>query len=250
MATLEELDGIAGEVDFDVPGAGKPCRTWYKLIGPLDPNTIPLVTLHGGPGMTCDYLSPLANLRHSHGTTVLFYDQIGSGRSTHLQEKRGDTVFWNAELFIDELNNLLKHLNISQYDLYGQSWGGMLGSLIASRRPAGLRKLIISNSPAKMSDWLDSCNQWRAELPKEVNDTLLKHERAGTIESKEYEDACQVFYDRHVCRTLPYPAGVQKTFDWCVDWVKLEAHLANEICPGSSTTIQSTSRSMGQQSFM
>jgi len=114
---------------------------------------------------------------------------------------------------VAELHNLISKLKISQWDLYGQSWGGMLGSYIASQRPAGLRKLVISNSPANMQDWLKSCNEWRAELPKEINDTLLKHERAGTITDPEYEKACDFFYERHLCRTLPWPEAVTKTND-------------------------------------
>jgi len=37
-----------GEVDFDVPAAGKPCKTWYKIYGDLSAGKRPLVTLHGG----------------------------------------------------------------------------------------------------------------------------------------------------------------------------------------------------------
>jgi len=203
-----------GEVDFHVPNASKPCKTWYKIVGDLASTDCPLVTLHGGPGMACEYLTPLQDLNPRYGTTVVFYDQLGCGRSTHLQEKNGDTAFWTAELFINELNNLLEKLNIIRYDLYGQSWGGMLGSLIASQRPKGLRKLIISNSPAKMSDWAKSCAEWRVQLPKEVDATLLKHEQAGTITHPDYEAATNTFYERHVCRALPWAPEINRTFDW------------------------------------
>ena len=41
-----------------------------------------------------------------------------------------------------------------------------------------------------------------------VDDTLLRHERAGTTDDPEYAAACQVFYQRHLCRLDPWPAGV------------------------------------------
>lgn len=39
-----------GEVAFDAPGAGKPCKTWYKIYGSPESHPGPaLVALHGGP---------------------------------------------------------------------------------------------------------------------------------------------------------------------------------------------------------
>jgi proline-specific peptidase len=203
-----------GELDYHVPAAGVPCKTWYRIYGELKPSTIPLICMHGGPGATSTYLhTPMQNLSAQFDTTVIVYDQLGCGNSTRLRHKAGDTTFFTADLFVNELNNLLQKLSIKTYDLYGQSWGGMLGSYIASSKPDGLRKLVISNSPAKMSDWLDSCNQWRAELPKEVNEVLLRHEKAGTYHDPEYKRACTIFYEKHVCRSLPWADEVQKSFD-------------------------------------
>src|SRR5271170_2308265 len=53
-----------GEVSFDVPAAGKPCKTWYKIYGNLSSSSTgrPLVALHGGPGACHNYLLPLADL--------------------------------------------------------------------------------------------------------------------------------------------------------------------------------------------
>lgn len=78
------------------------------------------------------------------------YDQLGCGRSTHLPHLRGDADFWTVGLFLRELENLLEKLGVEDYDLLGQSWGGMLGSEHAVHQPKGLKKLIISNSPASM----------------------------------------------------------------------------------------------------
>ena len=54
---------------------------------------------------------------------VVFYDQIGNGASSHCPGVPPD--FWTPELFMDELDNLLKSLGIyDDFDLLGQSWGG------------------------------------------------------------------------------------------------------------------------------
>jgi len=154
-------------------------------------------------------------LASQYGIPVIFYDQLGNGKSTHLQEKMGDVSFWTEQLFRDELDNLLEKLGIRQdFDLLGQSWGGMLGAAYASSRPLGLNRLVISNSPASMSLWLVACNKLRDELPKDVQDTLLKHEKAGTTDSEAYEAAVNVFYERHLCRVKPMPQEAVDSLDW------------------------------------
>lgn len=184
-------------------------QTWYRVTGDLASGRLPLVVAHGGPGCTHDYVDSFKDLAE-HGWPVVHYDQLGNGRSTHL---RGiDPGFWTVALFLDELNNLLRHLGIDQYVLLGQSWGGMLGAEHGVRQPAGLRGLIIANSPASMALWREAAAGLRAELPPEVQATLARHEAAGTTDSPEYRAASQVFYARHVCRVQPLPAEVARTF--------------------------------------
>ncbi|MGZ4596740.1 MAG: alpha/beta fold hydrolase, partial [Actinomycetes bacterium] len=67
-----------GYADFD--GS----QTWYRIDGDLHgaDGPAPLVVLHGGPGATHDYLTPLAELARD-GRAVVLYDQLGNGRSTH-----------------------------------------------------------------------------------------------------------------------------------------------------------------------
>ncbi|KIJ26781.1 hypothetical protein M422DRAFT_191776 [Sphaerobolus stellatus SS14] len=204
-----------GEADFHVPAAGKPCKTWFKVFGDLsNGKQRPLIILHGGPGVTHEYQLALVDLVSKYGIPIVVYDQIGNGKSTHLREKNGDGSFWTEELFCDELDNLLKHLGIQDdYDLFGQSWGGMLAARFATKQPKGLNKLIISNSPASMELWVKAANKLRSQLPQEIQDTLTKHENAGTTDSKEYEEATQYFYDLHVIRLKPMPEEVQRTFE-------------------------------------
>lgn len=187
-----------------------PYQTWYRITGDLDSGYTPLVVIHGGPGCTHDYLDAFSDIASS-GRPVIHYDQLGNGHSTHLPEK--DPAFWNLQLFLEELDNLLDHLRISDdYALLGQSWGGMLASAHAARQPAGLRALIAANAPADMRTWVEEANRLRQLLPEDVQQTLLEHERAGTYGAAEYLAASRVFYDRHVCRISPWPDEVARTF--------------------------------------
>jgi L-proline amide hydrolase len=186
-------------------------RTWYRITGSLDSPLLPLVVAHGGPGCTHDYVDSFKDIHALDGRPVIHYDQLGNGNSTRLPEKGPD--FWTVELFLNELDRLLAHLGIQQrYAYLGQSWGGMLGAEHAVRRPAGLKALVIANSPANMHTWVAEANRLRRDLPEDVQATLAKHEAAGTIADPDYVAASRVFYDRHVCRVVPWPEEVARTF--------------------------------------
>ncbi|MCJ1230656.1 hypothetical protein MMC12_007330 [Toensbergia leucococca] len=210
---MSPLKTEEGEIDYPVPTAQKPCKTWYKLFGDLNSNIRPLVCLHGGPGVSHEYISPMSDLASLYHIPVILYDQLGTGRSTHLPEKMGDTSFWTEQLFLNELDNLLAHFGIqNDYDLLGHSWGGMLGSRHATLQPKGLNRLVISSSPASMPLWVEAQNVLRLQLSREVQDTLTRHEREGTTESAEYEGAVEVFYARFMCRVDPMPEEIQASF--------------------------------------
>jgi L-proline amide hydrolase len=187
-------------------------ETWYRVTGDFSSTKVPLLVAHGGPGCTHDYVLALAELA-KEGRPVVHYDQLGGGRSTHLPEKGGD--FWTVDLFLDEMENLLTTLGINdRYDLLGQSWGGMLGAEHAIRRPEGLRALVLSNSPASMDLWASEAKKLRALLSPEIEEALDRHEAAGTTEDPEYVAATQVYYDEHVCRVVPNPPEVVRTFEY------------------------------------
>ena len=201
MSTIPVREGHAAFRDY---------KTWYRVTGDLGAAKAPLLVLHGGPGCTHDYVDSFKGLA-ARGRAVVHYDQLGNGRSTHLRDKGAD--FWTPRLFLDELENLLRHLNIAErYHVLGQSWGGMLGAEHAVTRPKGLKALVIANSPASMELWLREANRLREALPPEVQATLLKHERAGTTSDPDYVKAMRVFYDRHFCRVTPWPDEVARTF--------------------------------------
>src|SRR5580692_10037350 len=108
------------------PGTG-----WSVTSAP--PGPAPLVTLHGGPGATHDYLLSMADLA-AGGRAVVFYDQTGNGNSTHFPDRGAD--FYTVEKFARELASLVAHLGIADgYHVLGQSWGGMLAQEHAITRP-------------------------------------------------------------------------------------------------------------------
>ena len=203
------------EAKAPFPVDGDTAETWYRIDGDLRPDDpdapAPLVVLHGGPGATHDYLLTLTDL--ADGRAVVFYDQIGNGRSTHYPERGAD--FWTVELFVRELQNLVGALGIAgRHHVLGSSWGGFLGQEYALTDPPGLRSLVLADTAASFPDFVAEANGLRGELPAEVEATLRRHEEAGTTDDPEYEEACMVFYKRHLCRLETWPDELVESFQW------------------------------------
>lgn len=186
-------------------------ETWYRISGESGKGKAPVFILHGGPGAAHNYVDSY-KLLADQGRQVIHYDQIGCGNSTLLPEKGAD--FWTPQLFIDELNNLVDHLGMrAGFHVLGQSWGGMLGAEYGITRPSGLKSLTIANSPASMELWVKEANRLRSDMPQSVQDALTRHEKAGTTDDPEYQKASMDFYERHVCRIVPFPPEVTETFE-------------------------------------
>jgi L-proline amide hydrolase len=154
----------------------------------------------------------LIELYEKRNIPIVFYDQVGCGRSTHLPEKMGDGGFWTVELFIRELDNLVDHLGLRDkgFHLVGQSWGGMLGSAYAALQPRGLRKLVLSSSPASMPLYKEACKRRLAELPPDTR-RILESEDINHA-SSEWQEASKVFMKTFVCRLDPVPDPVQRAW--------------------------------------
>ena len=203
------------EATAPFPLDGDTAETWYRIDGDLRPDDpdapAPLVVLHGGPGATHHYLLALTDL--ADGRAVVFYDQIGNGRSTHYPQRGAD--FWTVDLFVRELHNLVGALGIAgRHHVLGSSWGGFLGQEYALTDPPGLRSLVLADTAASFPDFVAEANGLRGELPAEVEATLRRHEEAGTTDDPEYEEACMVFYKRHLCRLETWPDELVESFQW------------------------------------
>ncbi|KAF9527831.1 Alpha/Beta hydrolase protein [Crepidotus variabilis] len=212
MATAQVLEG---EAEFQVPGVNITCKTWYKVIGDLKSHSRPLVALHGGPGVTSEYLEILTDITNPRSSALVVYDQIGNGRSTHLPEKIGDDSFWTEKLFLDELDNVLNHLGIQDnYDLLGHSWGGMLGARHAVQGPSGLKQLVLMSTPSDVPTlWTQAQQVWLSQLPQETQEILIQSELNGTTNSQEYQDAVAYYRSLHLCTIDPMPAAIAAGFE-------------------------------------
>jgi proline-specific peptidase len=184
-------------------------QTWYRIVGDTEaPGKFPLLCLHGGPGACHDYLESLEAMAAT-GRRVIFYDQLGCGNS---RIPVSNPAMWTIELYVEEVDVVRKALGLERIHLLGQSWGGMLAMEYMVTQPQGIVSVTIASSPASMIQWVEEANRLRRDLPADVQEILNRHEQAGTTQSPEYKSATDVFYHRHVCRVVPYPEYVQRSF--------------------------------------
>ena len=205
------IPGRAARANLDPQHAGyipvKGGRVWYRMNGSEHVGSTPLLVIHGGPGFSHHYLSPLTDLAADR--PVIFYDQLDSGNS----ERPGDPANWTVERFVSEVDSVREALGLHRLFILGSSWGGTVAAEYAVGQPKGLAGLVLASPLISTPRWIADNTEYRNQLPADVRKVLDHHEEAGTIDSQEYQDAVMVFYRRHLCRVDPWPDYVNKAFE-------------------------------------
>ena len=176
---------------------------WYRVVG--DGAGIPLLCLHGGPGMAHDYVSTLADLAERR--TVIFYDQLGCGNS----ERPDDASLWTLERSVAEVEAVRQALGLDRFHLFGNSWGGWLALQYTLDRKPDLASLVISSSPPSVDRAVREMNELRGQLPNDAQRVLADHEARQFFDCPEYTAAIMAFYKRHLCRLEPWPEIVERS---------------------------------------
>lgn len=177
---------------------------WYRMVG-IDKPGIPLLVLHGGPGVPHDYLEPLAALADQR--PVVFYDQLGCGNS----DRPTDKSLWTIDRYVDELARVRAALKLDRVHILGHSWGTVLATeYMLARRPEGVVSLTMAGPLMSMKRWVADQNVWILELPEDVQAAIREAEAKGNFEAPQYQSAIGAYYARHVCRLDPWPDYVQR----------------------------------------
>ena len=96
-------------------------KLFYEIHGKREGSKTTLLTLHGGPGFTHHQLLPLTSLAtRKPPVQVVFYDQLGCGRS----EKTEDLSKYTISRGVDEVEGVRKELQLERICLLGHSYGG------------------------------------------------------------------------------------------------------------------------------
>jgi proline iminopeptidase len=173
-----------------------------------------LLCLNGGPGLPCDYVRDCHSWISDKGFKVIAYDQLGCGQS----DKPKNKELWNVKRYANELNTIIKTLNLKNIHLLGQSWGTILGMEYAVSYPKIVKSLIMDNGVADVPHLISELNRLREALGSETVKMMLRHEAEGTLDHPEYQAAITILNYRHVCRLDEWPAPLTRSLnDWNMD---------------------------------
>lgn len=102
-----------------------------------NPDGIPVVVLHGGPGGGC---SPsMRRFFHPQHFRVILFDQRGCGRSKPHASVEDNTT-WHL---IDDMEHIRRKMGIDQWIVFGGSWGAALALIYAQAHPENVRHLVL-----------------------------------------------------------------------------------------------------------
>ena len=192
---------------------------WYRLVGEGDGPA--LVMLHGGPGYPSASLEPLEELGSAR--RVVFYDQLGCGKS----DRPDDPSLWTMERAIDELERLLDHLDLTQVDLLGHSWGTMLAVDFYLARPQAVRSMVLVSPALSAARWEQDSERLIAGFPAE-----LRAVHADPDASEEdIERLKSEYMGRHFLRLKEPPEPVRRAFEGFGAQVYMTMWGPNEFTP-------------------
>lgn len=129
-------------------------RVYWETVG--NPDGIPVVIVHGGPGYGCTtrMRRPFDLQRHR----VVLFDQRNCGRSLpHASDPAADMSRNTTQLLIRDMEQLREHLGIEKWMLFGGSWGSALALAYAEAHPDRVSAaLLVSIMTARQSEleWL------------------------------------------------------------------------------------------------
>ena len=101
-----------------------------------------LIAIHGGPGMTSDYMLNLEQLAGSD-MAVVTYDQRGVGRSASAQA--GPSNYTLAK-YAEDLDAVRAAVGAESVHLFGHSWGGIVAQRYATLYPERVRSIALMGS--------------------------------------------------------------------------------------------------------
>ena len=188
-----------------LPVVGGKYKVWTKKIGS---GPVKVLLLHGGPGFSHEYLEAFEAFLPQAGIEMYYYDQLGCNNS----DQPDDPSLWTLARYTEEVEEVRRGLGLTNFVLYGHSWGGILGLEYALNYPQHLRALVISNMAAGVQAALQRSAAIKLQLPQETLARLTALEAEEAYDSPEYQRIMmEDLYTKMLCRTKPWPEPVTRS---------------------------------------
>ena len=175
----------------------------YHFYGKDKPG-IPIIFLHGGPGMDGTYFFKQTALAETH--PIVIYNQLGSAGSpfsdditTAAQAQSCLTI----EHFVNELQTVVNFFGFNDYILCGRSWGTMLAvEFAAAKQPEGLRGIVLDGPFLSVDRWCSDAQRLIQSLDhgEEYWRIVKECEKSGDFDSPEYARINKIYSDNFYSR--------------------------------------------------
>ncbi len=181
-------------------------KLFFRSYGKPTKGTV--LCLHGGPGLTHDYLLSLEDLAQ-FGYRVVLIDQLGCGKSDRPRDRALYTIAHNVE----EVEGVRQALRLGKVHLMGSSYGGALAIATALKYQRNLRSLIITGGLASIPLTVREMRRLVNRLPPKTRAMISKYEAVEDYANPSYLAAMDVFSRRYVCRLPVWPREVTYSFE-------------------------------------
>jgi proline iminopeptidase len=131
---------VQGQRFWNLPTGSR--IAYVRVPAEGDARETPVVFLHGGPGVPdmkgdSEYFGRLAN----DGFDVYVYDEVGTGRSSRLEDPQGYTLGRD----VTDLEAIREEIGADEVILIGHSYGGEIAAAYAASHPERVAKLVLSS---------------------------------------------------------------------------------------------------------
>jgi proline iminopeptidase len=176
-------------------------RVWTKRVG--NNPRIKVLLLHGGPGMTHDYLEAADSWFPGAGIEYYYYDQLGS----YYSDQPDHDDLWEIPRFVDEVEQVRQALGLGRdnFYLFGQSWGGILAIEYALKHAQNLKGLVISNMMTSIPQYNEYAQKvLMPAMDQKALAEIKALEAAGKFEDPRYMELLIPNYYVHHLLRLPF----------------------------------------------
>ena len=108
----------------------------YTVLYPKDKSET-IILLHGGPGVPMSFHQIVELLSKKY--QVIVFDQRGTGRSPMRNTD------YSMEAYVQDMNFIAEQYGLSNFHLFGHSWGGLYAQIYAEKFPEKILSLFLSS---------------------------------------------------------------------------------------------------------
>lgn len=155
-----------------------------------NPEGVPIIFLHGGPGMGCrDKHKDVFNPKKHR---VVLLDQRGSGNSNPYGSTKENTT----QKLIEDIELIRKKLKIESWNVHGMSWGATLALCYGISHPQNVRSMVIGGiwlGSKEETDWLIG-GGWQTFYPDAWERFTEMNKGSKSLKPLAYSSAFIQFY--------------------------------------------------------